>query len=123
MIAKSSTLCIKGMKFYAFHGVLEQERKIGGEYLVDVSIDNVGLKAADSDQLEDTVNYAAIVDIVAREMEKPSDLIEHVAGRIVNAILQKFTVIKSGSVSITKVHPPIQTPLSGAAFTLNFSRE
>ena len=122
MITKSSTLCIKGLKFYAFHGVLEQERKVGGEYLVDIFLDNVGLAATETDRLDDTVNYAAIVELTAREMEQPSDLIEHVAGRIVDSILRNFSTIESGMVSVTKVHPPIQTPLSGATFTLIFAR-
>ena len=119
----TSSLRLEGLKFYAFHGVLDQERKVGGEYIVDLILDNIGITATETDNLDDTLNYAAIIDTVRSEMERPSELIEHVAGRIARALLKQFPIISSGSISVTKVHPPVQAVMTGAAYSLSFERD
>ncbi|MDE6395812.1 MAG: dihydroneopterin aldolase [Muribaculaceae bacterium] len=119
----SSNLRLEGLKFHAFHGVLDQERKVGGEYVVDLILDNIGITAAETDNLDDTVNYAAIIETVRDEMEGPSDLIEHVAWRIARALLKRFGSISSGSISVTKVHPPVQAVMRGATYHLSFERD
>lgn len=52
---------LKGLKIYAYHGVLPQENKIGAEYTIDLQLKTDFTKAADTDQLEGTVNYAAVL--------------------------------------------------------------
>ncbi len=123
MKIKSTVLNLTGLKFHAFHGVLDQEKKVGGEYIVDIQLENIGTRAAETDNLDDTVNYASIIDTVKVEMAQPSELIEHVAGRIARSILNRFPSVNSGTVSITKVHPPVPSVMSGAKFTLIFERD
>ena len=110
------------MRFYAYHGVMEQERQVGGEYLVTVSVDTDFSQAMESDDVADTVNYATLYDVVAREMRQPSQLLEHVAGRIAKSVLKGFPTVDSVSVSITKCIPPMGTDCRGASVELRCKR-
>ena len=118
----SSTLTLNGLKFHAYHGVLDQERLVGGEFIVDLSLNVIGMGALYSDSLGDTINYSAIIDVIRHEMSIPSSLIEHVAGRIARALLKSFSTITVGTITVTKVHPPVSTPISGASVSITFSR-
>ena len=93
---------LEEMKFWAFHGCLETERKKGNLFLVDFKGEMDITKASESDHLEDTVNYARIYDIVKAQMEVPSDLLEHVAGRIKRAITAEFPEFERFSVRVSK---------------------
>ena len=97
---------LKGMIFHAFHGVGLQERKVGNVYTVDLKFElDIG-KAAETDHLNDTVNYASVYAIVKEEMAIPSHLIEHVANRIVRHIRTDFPQIKSIEIRLAKQNPP-----------------
>lgn len=98
---------LKNMRFFAYHGVLAQERVIGNEFVVNVKIETDFLKAMDSDDVNDTLNYAEVYALVKVEMQQPSDLLEHVAGRIFNKLKQTFPQIKMLEVRLAKLNPPI----------------
>ncbi len=106
MIVNMDTIVLSNLKFRAYHGCLPQERSEGRDYIVDVSISADLSRAAASDNLADTIHYAAIYDIVKEEMAVPSNLLEHVAGRILARIRDFSGEIKGGCVSITKLNPP-----------------
>ena len=78
------TVELNGVKVYAFHGCLPEEAKIGGHYVVDLSVQTNFEKAAETDELIDTVDYVVLNKIVKEEMAIRSKLIEHVGQRIVN---------------------------------------
>ncbi|MBR5736596.1 MAG: dihydroneopterin aldolase [Bacteroidales bacterium] len=99
-------ITLTGMRFFAFHGCLEMERQHGNDFQVDLEC-NLDLgKAAESDVLEDSVDYSELYRIVAEEMRTPSNLLEHVAGRIGTAVRERFPQIHSCSVTVTKFNPP-----------------
>lgn len=75
-------VCLNKVRFHANHGVLPQERATGGEFIVSLRAKYPLAKATESDNVEDTLNYAELFDIINKEMQKPSCLLEHVAGRI-----------------------------------------
>ena len=62
MRIEESSILLKGLRFSAKHGVLPQERVVGGEYVVNVCIDCDLSKAVKSDDVEDTLNYAEVYD-------------------------------------------------------------
>lgn len=95
------------MRFFAYHGVLSEERLVGTYYRVDVAVDCNFSAALVSDQLIHTINYADIYQLVKTEMEKPSRLMERVAGRILERLFQTFPAITAVSLSILKENPPI----------------
>ena len=72
--------------------------------------------------LEDTVNYARIYDIVKAEMEIPSDLLEHVAGRIQRAIVAEFPEFERFSVRVSKRNPPVEGPVEWSRVTIRYEK-
>ena len=99
---------LRGLTFFAYHGVLPEERKKGNTFLVDLALDADISLAASSDDLDDTVNYAAVYDVVKREMDIPSQLLEHVCGRIARALLDNFAPLQRVSLCVVKRNPPIE---------------
>lgn len=111
---------IKGLRLYAYHGVMEQERKVGNFFEVSLRIEYPFNKALDSDNLNDTANYALITEIIKEQMAIPSKLLEHVAGRIIKAITKEFPQTISGKVSICKLTPPISAQMQGTSIIVEW---
>lgn len=109
-----SYICLHEVRFYAFHGVMPQERSVGGEFLVSVKVGYPLEKAMISDDVADTLNYAELYELVKKEMMQPSSLLEHVMGRIVEAIEKAFPEVTSVEVKIKKVNPPMGSDCKGA---------
>lgn len=110
------------MRFYAYHGVMEQERLVGGEYLVSLTVETDLTKAVGTDDVADTVSYAALYEIVKREMAVPSKLLEHVAGRIGQRAMEMFERITTLTIKVTKVNPPMGADCKGASVELKMTR-
>ncbi len=102
-----TTITLDRMKFHARHGVLEQERRVGNTFEVSLRLDYPFADAMASDNLAATLNYAEVYEVVKREMAEPSQLLEHVAGRIRTALLREFPLISGGFIRIEKCRPPI----------------
>lgn len=98
---------VNGIKCYAFHGCLEEEAKIGGQYVIDVSLETDFSIAMKTDNLTKTICYVDINTIVKEEMAIRSKLIEHVGGRIFSRIKEELNDIHHLSVKIAKICPPI----------------
>lgn len=109
---------LSGMTFHAFHGCFEKERIEGNTFIVDFRAELDMEKASLSDDLCDTVNYGEIYDIVKREMDIPSNLLENVAGRILRAIEARFPEIPEFSIKVTKMNPPVEGPAKTSSVTL-----
>ena len=112
------TIELEGMEFRANHGCLEREKIVGNDFVVDFRGDVDMSAAIESDNLEDAVNYALIYDAVAREMAQPSDLLEHVAGRIMKALAAEFPQFVSFSVRVSKKRPPVDGIVQWSRITL-----
>lgn len=118
---KKGILELEGMEFRAYHGCLEKERTEGNDFVVDFRGEMYMDAAAESDSLDDALNYALIYDAVAEEMKIPSDLLEHVAGRIVKSIAEKFPQLLSFSVRVSKSRPPVDGNVKWSRITLSHS--
>ena len=131
-----SYISLEDVRFYAHHGAYEQEQCVGNWFEVTVRVQYDFTDAMDTDNLEGTIDYGQIYDLVKAEMDIPSKLIEHVAGRIVKALRKKFPAtilpatcsgrivkalrkkfpeIKSGYLKVSKMKPPINAPMHCAA--------
>lgn len=113
-----SKIKIEDLKIYAYHGVLPEETIIGTYFIVNLEAEADLWKATKSDALEDTINYAEINEIIHREMEIPSKLMEHVAGRIISRISENFPQISSLKIKITKTSPPMRGEMRGVSIEL-----
>jgi dihydroneopterin aldolase len=98
---------IEGIKLYAYHGCLDEESRIGGNYIVDVYISTDFKEAAKTDDLTKTIDYCTIYEISKKEMSIRSKLIEQVGYRIFEKIKSEFHNIHSLKVVITKLLPPM----------------
>lgn len=98
---------IKNIRLYAYHGCMVEEGKIGSDYRVDLSVKANLKKSAETDNLNDTVDYVHLTQIVREEMVIRSKLLEEVANRILNRIFEELSLVKKASVSISKLNPPI----------------
>lgn len=98
---------LEGMEFYAHHGVYEEERMIGGKYLVDVLVYTDASKAELHDDLDGTVNYEQIYSAVQKNMQEPVKLIERLARKIIDDI--RLFVVKEDTIriKIRKIYPPL----------------
>lgn len=107
-----SKVALEGMQFYAYHGYYEEERIIGGYFVVDVYIDTNFVLAAQADDLSGTVNYETVYFICRMEMKRPSKLIENVAQRIHSKLSDVFTKASGILVRISKLNPPLGGPVN-----------
>ena len=110
---------LQDARFHAFHGVMPQERQVGADFVLDLKVGYPLERAMQSDEIADTLNYAALYDLVAREMQQPSKLLEHVAGRIVEAISQAFPQVTSIDLELTKQNPPMGADCEGASVEIH----
>lgn len=113
---------LEGMEFKAYHGCLEQEKVRGNSFTVDFRGEMDLSAAAESDNLNDTVNYGEIYEVVAEEMSIPSELLENVAGRIVKEIGKRFPQFVSFSVRVSKKRPPVDGVAQWSRVTLYHER-
>tara|TARA_B100001109_G_C18743001_1_gene417525 strand:- start:66 stop:425 length:360 start_codon:yes stop_codon:yes gene_type:complete len=100
-------ISVNGIKMYAYHGCLDEERKIGSDYEINITIEADLEVSSISDKLTDTVDYVSINRIVKNEMSIPSNLLEHVVKRIINSIVEKHEAVDTVEVSVAKINPPI----------------
>jgi dihydroneopterin aldolase len=107
MQANHMYIRMEGMKFYAFHGVLPQENLVGTNYYIDLRLKTDFSRAAETDELEGTVNYADIHSAVKEEMQITSQLLEHVCQRIALRIFHDFPTIETIDISLFKENPPM----------------
>lgn len=106
---------LENLRFYARHGVGEQERLAGNRYEITLKIGYPFQRAMQTDRLEDTLNYAAVYELIAAEMQVPSALLEHVAGRIVTRLRERFPEIASLDLKLSKLNPPISGEIPAVA--------
>ncbi|MDR2389620.1 MAG: dihydroneopterin aldolase [Tannerellaceae bacterium] len=111
-------IVLRDMKFHAFHGVLPQERCVGNDFLVTIALTAPVEKAVMNDDIDATINYAAVYPLVKKEMDRPSRLLEHVAGRILFSLKEHFPHITKTEISLSKLNPPIVGEVHSASVVL-----
>lgn len=100
---------LRGLEFYAYHGVLPEEKTLGQKFLVDMDIFLSLQSAGNSDKVEDTVSYAEIYSIIKECMLGESvNLLERLAEQIAKQVLDGFECL---AVRV-EIHKP-QAPVPG----------
>ena len=102
-----ATIALEGVEFFAYHGVYDEEQKIGNKYSIDVVIEADVSEAAQFDRLRDTINYEKVYNIIATVMQKKARLLEHIAYKIIQGIKSEYPHIQSVEVSVSKYNPPV----------------
>lgn len=107
MQIRDTSIELKGLRFFAYHGALPHEQKTGNYYKVSLIVTFDATAVMRSDDLTPGINYADLYTLISEEMAIPSQLLEHVAHRILTHIGTQFPTVLSATVSITKQTPPI----------------
>jgi len=111
---------VRGIKVFAHHGVLPGEREQGQEFVIDVALE---LAAPVADDLAETVDYARVASMAADlATSETFDLIETVAARIAEAVLEDGRVRKA-SVTVSKPGAPMPVPVENVSVTVTMEAE
>ena len=113
---------LKNIRVFAYHGCLVEEGKIGSDYRVDLKVKGDLSNSATSDELIDTIDYVHLNKIVKEEMAIRSKLLESVAERINNRVLQELIMVQKVKVSVSKINPPIGGNVAMVSVTRSKSR-
>lgn len=116
------SVILSGLRFFARHGVDPQETMVGATFVLDLRLTTDFTRAMASDDLEGTVDYGAVFHAVRDEMDTPSRLLEHVAGRIARRILTDFPRVSAVSMELLKQNPPMGADCVGAGVALSVER-
>ena len=109
---------LNNMTFYGHHGCLESEKRDGNWFRVDFAYDYDMRKAIRTDDLLDAIDYSEIYEIIKQEMAVPANLLEHLAGRILDALTDRFPKISYAELTVTKFNPPLDGPVESTSVTV-----
>ena len=110
---------IEGMEFYSFHGHYKEEQIVGNRFIVDMEVETDMQVPAQTDNLKDAVNYQIIYDIVKNEMGKKSQLLENIAGRILDSIYLQLQGITKATVKVSKMNPSMGGKITSVSVELS----
>jgi len=115
----SDQINVTGIRAFGFHGVLPHEAVDGQEFIVDLKVDLDLREASISDDLNETINYADLAQIVHNNIVgERVQLIERLAGRIADEIIATYTQIRSIQVTVHKPHAPVNVDFDDIAVTI-----
>lgn len=110
---------IENMEFYAYHGCFKEEQIVGNRFLVDLAIETDMSIPSKTDNINDALNYQTAYELVKAEMQKKSHLLEHIAGRILDALYSKFKNIIKATVKVSKMNPPMGGKMERVSVTIS----
>jgi dihydroneopterin aldolase len=115
-------ITLTGLRATGHHGVFEQERIDGQEFVVDVTVHLALHDAAASDELAQTVHYGELAEAVVAAIQRdPVDLIETVAERIADVALG-FSRVETVDVTVHKPNAPIAVPFDDVSVSITRGR-
>lgn len=121
MKCESSYILLRSLRFHAFHGVEAQERLVGNDYEISLRLKVDVSRAVLSDQVDDTINYAEVYQLVGEVMTTPVNLVEHLAGAIGERLFQRWSQIEAIDVTVLKLNPPMGADCQGAGVELHLT--
>lgn len=123
MKAQAMNIRLDGLRIFAYHGVLPQENRVGAMYTVNLKLTTDFFKASITDELSNTINYAEVYQVVKKEMQQPSKLLEHVVYRISQKLFTTFPSITGIEISLYKENPPMEAECQHVGVEAYYTRE
>lgn len=115
---------INGIKTYAYHGAIQEERVLGQYFVTDLVLHVDLTNASKTDDLLETVHYGEVYNLVEEIVKgEPVSLIERLAGKINAELFDQYDKIIEVETTITKPNPPIDGNYDSVAITLHGKRE
>ncbi|WP_010531194.1 dihydroneopterin aldolase [Lentibacillus jeotgali] len=101
-------ILLNQMEFYGYHGLFPEENTLGQRFYVDVEL-MLDLKTSSrSDDMNDSIDYGEIYNVVKNIMEgKPKKLVEAIAEDIADELFRSFNLLESCKLKVIKPDPPI----------------
>lgn len=100
------TIKLNQLRFFAYHGLFAEEQKTGNEFEVNITVD-YNTEALLIKQINETVNYSSVYELVKTRMKLPTPLLETLATEITDSIHTSFPQVKKIEVAIKKLNPPM----------------
>jgi dihydroneopterin aldolase len=113
---------LDNVKFFSFHGLFSEERILGNEFTLSVSVDRISNERF-SENLEQSIDYGVLYSICAEVMLKPVDLLETICEQIVWKIQEICPDYQLIEISVTKDHPPLGQLAGHSSVKLSVSRD
>ena len=101
-------VAVEGMEFFAYHGYYQQEKENGNSFIVDIYIDTALEQAAQSDKLNDTVNYERVYQITAQVMGERHNLRGNIEWQIMEKLHDDRQGVNAIKIRISKLNPPLK---------------
>jgi dihydroneopterin aldolase len=116
------TIELSGLVVFGRHGYLEEERRLGQRFLVDLWVE-VDDEAASSDRIEDTVDYRRLAALVREVFAGPERLLlEGLAGAVADGIVARFDAVERVRVRVRKPDVVLDPPVDHAAVVVERTR-
>lgn len=110
---------IENMEFYSFHGHFKEEQIVGNKFIIDLTIETDMKVPQETDNLRDALDYQRVYMIVKAQMELKSHLLEHIAGRILDALYAEVEGITRATVKVSKMNPPMGGKIGSVSIVLS----
>ena len=114
---------LRGMSFHAGHGCYAEEKITGNRFEVDLKLRPYTSAAPQTDNIDDALNYQDAYNIVAEQVAVTSNLLEHVAQRILSALFAHYKTLEWASVSVAKLAPAMGGKINRVQVTMEQERE
>lgn len=112
------TISLNDLKFKAYHGIHEEEKILGNDYIVDCFV-QLAEEASIVQHLDETIDYKALFDLIKEQMDIPTPLLETLCMKTGTLIHEAFPQITSVSISVKKLLPPIKGFVGSSSVTWN----
>lgn len=107
------------MEFHAPHGCYDLEKVVGNRFQIDLAMDvEVGDMPA-TDELLKSVNYLSVYELVSEVVRIPSNTLENVAWRILEAVHSAFPQIVTSTIKVSKLAPPLGGKVERVSVTMS----
>lgn len=113
---------LEDMEFFGYHGCYHEERVVGNRFMVYLRLETSSMKAAQTDRVDDALNYQQAYNLLKAEMAIQSCLLEHVASRILDAMFAEFTLLDKATVRVSKLNPPMGGKMDRVSVTHSRTR-
>ncbi len=107
MSSSTFTIHLHGMHFFAYHGLYDEEKVKGNNFEMNVSVSFVQPEAEIS-HIDQTINYAAVYEIIQQEMAKPRELLETFLQQLAEVLKNAFPQITDMDMTLYKLTAPIE---------------
>lgn len=112
-------VAVNGIRLRGYHGCIDEESLVGGDFTVTLKVHAPFAKAAETDELKHAIDYVVLTHIVKKQMSIRAKLIEVVAMNIIKAIHNHYSIVTEVEVNVIKHRAPIQSDVNSVSVYLS----